>query len=779
MYQYYSKLASLMRVLFGYFCTNSQDKKYKQCRALMYSIFPHDSTSNTKNILSNSLGVEIKSFLCIFRKSMEITLHISPEMSYNFLQKLFLEHPSTEIRSYFYIYSNDSIPFQLKSQYRRLKLLQLWLQFDRDYSGDLSINEVNKIMVALNFSEVLRSKIIKKLRKKHTKVKFSTFEHLFRDIFTWDELEDVWILAMGSNKLSYMDADLFNEFKSNIQNQDRNYTLKNSLIYELNDNLYCFPYLAYESLNLTINGNALKRNENKLVRGITRGQFYNYLTDIDLNSIIDPVKSGMVYQDMCYPMTFYFINSSHNTYLTGDQFSSLSDTQMYAKVLMSGCRCVELDCWDGPNGEPIIYHGYTRTSRISFRSVIETISNYAFINSVYPVILSLEVHTSNKQQACMADIIKSTLKDKLFVITSELANDSTFKFSPDELKYKVLLKGKRNKSTSFYNKIEHSHPEWMTTSDLGHQSRHDFFDLSGKNSIEDEDSVAFMGYIPDDTPVSECKISPKLSDLISIEARHFSLLNENEPLKATNICSSLTESKSEAISKHNSNDYIKRNMSMFTRVYPSMTRITSSNFHPMPHWAAGCQLVALNWQTTQSYELRYNKGFFLNNGNSGYVLKPEYMRKDASTLNEPLQSIINKEYSVNYKRLRIKIISGFALPKPNNNLYGEIVDPFVVGWIETPSGKRYKQQTQSIQDNGYHPVFSNNSTSIFEFEITDMALTTLVLQVWDENFQFHNFLCDSIIPCSLIRTGYRAVPLQSSSDNEQCNSLLMVHVCMD
>lgn len=51
------------------------------------------------------------------------------------------------------------------------------------------------------------------------------------------------------------------------------------------------------------------------------------------------------------------------------QFSGLSSAEMYRQVLLSGCRCVELDCWKGkpPDEEPIITHGFTMTTDIFFK----------------------------------------------------------------------------------------------------------------------------------------------------------------------------------------------------------------------------------------------------------------------------------------------------------------------------------------------------------------------------------------------------------------------------
>ena len=40
-----------------------------------------------------------------------------------------------------------------------------------------------------------------------------------------------------------------------------------------------------------------------------------------------------------------------------------------------------VDCWDGPDGEPIVHHGYTLTSKILFKDVIETVNKYAFVKN--------------------------------------------------------------------------------------------------------------------------------------------------------------------------------------------------------------------------------------------------------------------------------------------------------------------------------------------------------------------------------------------------------------
>ena len=156
------------------------------------------------------------------------------------------------------------------------------------------------------------------------------------------------------------------------------------------------------------------------------------------NAILPPPEHDL---DFSHPLTSYFISSSHNTYLVDHQLYGKATVQGYINVLDRACRCVEIDVWDGDDGEPKVDHGMTLTESVTFKEVCEAIGKHAFLHSNLPLIVSLECHASIPQQEKMVSIMKATWKDSLVEDAIGDWNTSEKGLPPPSLlKNKILIK---------------------------------------------------------------------------------------------------------------------------------------------------------------------------------------------------------------------------------------------------------------------------------------------------------------------------------------------------
>ncbi|XP_053308549.1 1-phosphatidylinositol 4,5-bisphosphate phosphodiesterase eta-2 [Spea bombifrons] len=316
------------------------------------------------------------------------------------------------------ISDEDSLSKRQRTRDQWLK--QTFDEADKNGDGSLSINEVLQLMHKLNVN-LPRQKVKQMFKEADTDDNQGTlgFDEFCAFYKMMSTRRDLYLLMLTySNHKDHLDPDDLKRFLE-VEQKMMNVTKE-----------YC--------LDIVVKFEPCPENKKLGVLGIDG--FTNYMRS-PAGDIFNP-EHHQVNQDMTWPLSNYYIASSHNTYLMGDQLMSQSRVDMYAWVLQAGCRCVEVDCWDGPDGEPIVHHGYTLTSKILFKDVIETINKYAFIKNEFPVILSIENHCSVMQQKKMAQYLTEILGDKLDL--SDVFNeDSTRLPSPENLKGKILVKGKK------------------------------------------------------------------------------------------------------------------------------------------------------------------------------------------------------------------------------------------------------------------------------------------------------------------------------------------------
>jgi phosphatidylinositol phospholipase C delta len=184
-------------------------------------------------------------------------------------------------------------------------------------------------------------------------------------------------------------------------------------------------------------------------------------------------------------------------------------------------------------------------------------------------------------------------------------------------------------------------------------------------------------------------------------------------------------------------------------------------------WNMGCQLVALNYQTSDK-AMMLNDAMFRANGGTGYILKPEFMRTSTNRTSFSANILSRKPVIID-----IMVISGQHIPKPGQSSEGEVVDPYVLVKIRGHPFDKQKLRTRYIHNNGFNPVW-NESVSL-RVQVPDLAM--LYFKVKDNNSRGKDVrLGEYMLPLSSVQQGYRHVYLVDRGGNPLVPASLFVHI---
>ncbi|KAJ6667269.1 hypothetical protein lerEdw1_017247 [Lerista edwardsae] len=471
------------------------------------------------------------------------------------------------------------------------------------------------------------------------------------------------------------------------------------------------------------------------------------------------------------------------------QFSGISSPEMYRQALLAGCRCVELDCWKGrpPDEEPYITHGFTMTTEILFKDVIEAIAESAFKTSPYPLILSFENHVdSPKQQAKMAEYCRTIFGDMLLTEPLE-------KFplkpgvplpSPQDLLGKILIKNKKNQFAAGENqdtlkkdtlKKEDEITDQLTSTDRENTARagevtEETAEAEGDLENLDEEEMKKL-QSDEGTAGLEVTAYEEMSSLVNyIQPIKFECFEISAQKNRSFVVSSFTELKAYELLTKSPIQFVDYNKRQMSRIYPKGTRMDSSNYMPQMFWNVGCQMVALNFQTTD-VPMQQNMALFEFNGQSGYLLKHDFMRRQDKQFDpfsvDRIDVVVASTLSITAS-VKHQIISGQFLSERCVRSY---VEAELFGLPGDPKRKYRTKLCPSA--NSINPLWKEDA---FVFEKIMMPeLASLRIVALEEGGKF---IGQRIIPITAVRSGYHHICLRSESNMPLTMPSLFVYVEM-
>lgn len=620
------------------------------------------------------------------------------------------------------------------------------------------------------------------------------FLRFYRHLVGRQEVDAIFERLCGGSKKKAMTVDQLVDFLNKEQRDPR----LNEILYP-----YANPARARDLIA------QYEPNKSYVSKGlISVDGFLRYLMGAD-NPIVSPEKFDLS-MDMDQPLNHYFINSSHNTYLTGHQLTGKSSVEMYRQCLLAGCRCIELDCWTGRNSdeEPIVTHGYTVVTEILLREVIEAIAESAFKTSDFPVVLSFENHCSPKQQAKMATYCRKLFGDMLVTepLSSHPLRGGQPLPSPKQLLRKIIIKNKKKHHHARHHppgggakassaaaaatamaaataaaaaaveeeEDEASSPLDAATAVVPVDAGEVNGEAKGIGSEAEEwesDSGTEEEEVPErsaedqneGTAAKESEAVAEMSALVNyIQPVRFHSFEHAERRDRSYEISSFVETQATNLLKEHPVEFVNYNKRQLSRIYPSGTRVSSSNYMPQVFWNAGCQLIALNFQTLD-LGMQLNLGIFEFNGRSGYLLKPDFMRRADRKFDPFTESTVD---GIIAGTVSIRIISGQFLSDKHVGTYVE-VDMF--GLPADTVRRRFR--TRTVPANGINPVYDEEPFVFKKVVLPDLAV--LRISACDDSGKL---LGHRILPVVGLRPGYRHVSLRNESGQPLLLQTLFVHV---
>ncbi|KAJ0175418.1 hypothetical protein K1T71_008577 [Dendrolimus kikuchii] len=512
---------------------------------------------------------------------------------------------------------------------------------------------------------------------------------------------------------------------------------------------------------------------------LTFDGFLRFLMSED-NPIVAPSKLDLC-DDMEQPLAHYFINSSHNTYLTGHQITGKSSVEIYRQSLLAGCRCVELDFWNGRTEEPVIVHGYTFVPEINAKEVLEAIAESAFKTSDYPVVLSFENHCNPRQQAKIANYCRDIFGDMLLdkPLDSHQLEPGGELPPPSLLKNKIIIKNKKKhhhhhkKDDSTVSEEVELRPEVplpQGNGDVPHeaiarQGSKESSDSSDSESSSGEEEVCVGegGTVED---ARETHAGAEISALVNyVQPVHFSSFETAEKKNRFYEMSSFDEKQATTLLKERPIEFVNYNKHQLSRVYPAGTRFDSSNFMPQVFWNAGCQLVALNYQTLD-LAMQLNLGAFEYNRRCGYLLKPEFMRRKDRRLDPFAESTVD---GIIAGSLSVTVVSGQLLTDRRVGTYVE-VDMFGL----PADTVRKKFRTRVAPNNGINPQYGDEPFVFKKVVLPELAMLRIAAHEESGRLVGHR-----VLPVVGLCPGYRHVNLRTELGLPLPASLLLLVVVKD